>query len=428
MVLPVLNGSLPDQTLEPGSPAQSIDLSGLFGTEEIDDQVVRFTSQASNGSLTMDFALFTNRTPVTRANFLQYVADGDYNHSFIHRSVPGFVIQGGGYLNTNPGGPLALGSVPADPPITNEFGVSNTYGTISMAKSGGDPDSATSQWFVSLGDNSANLDNQNGGFTVFGRVTKDTMSSAAAFGNSAQFPIRNAGGAFSSLPLIASFDNSNPIEHTDLILFPTVALAPLPAGQAGESTALTYSFSNSNSSAVSASLSPTNHLELSHPAGATGTSVITVTATDSVGNEVADRFTVRILQSYSHWKDQHFSTADAANPAVSGADADPNHDGLSNLRLYVHGLSISGYHTDPVKFTISDGFPVFEFPYFNHLRNVTTVIQRSTDLGQTDPWTAVPYTVVSAPASDPVSIKTIRANSPYTGKRFFYRLVFTLTP
>jgi peptidyl-prolyl cis-trans isomerase A (cyclophilin A) len=39
-----------------------------------------------------------------------------------------------------------------------------------MAKLGGDPHSATSQFFINLDDNSANLDVQNGGFTVFARV------------------------------------------------------------------------------------------------------------------------------------------------------------------------------------------------------------------------------------------------------------------
>jgi hypothetical protein len=45
-----------------------------------------------------------------------------------------------------------------------------------MAKLGGDPDSATSEFFFNLADNSANLDAQNGGFTVFSQVTGSGMN------------------------------------------------------------------------------------------------------------------------------------------------------------------------------------------------------------------------------------------------------------
>ena len=120
--------------------------------------------------------LFDVLTPVTVTNFLNYVDDGDYVNSFVHRSAPGFVIQGGGFtfdptLNDGSfsyeGSETYLGGlqeVPEDPPIVNEYIKSNTQGTIAMAKLGGDPDSANSQWFVNLVDNSSILDNQNGGF------------------------------------------------------------------------------------------------------------------------------------------------------------------------------------------------------------------------------------------------------------------------
>src|SRR5438876_6253025 len=72
----------------------------------------------------------------------------------------------------------AFDYVPNFGSISNEFNIgtrmSNIYGTIAMAKAGGDPNSASSQWFFNLGDNSANLDNQNGGFTVFGRLVRGT--------------------------------------------------------------------------------------------------------------------------------------------------------------------------------------------------------------------------------------------------------------
>ncbi len=117
--------------------------------------------------------------PGTTANFLRYLQGGLYRDMFFHRWVPGFVIQGGGFFVTNRQTTnAAFAAIPTFSAITNEFGVgqrvSNTYGTIAMAKTALGPDTATSQWFFNLADNSANLDNQNGGFTVFGRVVQGT--------------------------------------------------------------------------------------------------------------------------------------------------------------------------------------------------------------------------------------------------------------
>jgi cyclophilin family peptidyl-prolyl cis-trans isomerase len=116
--------------------------------------------------------------PVTTQNFLRYVQNGLYKDMFLHRWVPGFVIQGGGFLVANRGATNALfASIPSVfGRITNEFNVgrhaSNVLGTIAMAKTPDSPDSATSQWFFNLSDNAPKLDTQNGGFTVFGHVVR----------------------------------------------------------------------------------------------------------------------------------------------------------------------------------------------------------------------------------------------------------------
>lgn len=123
----------------------------------------------------VDIDLLDAEAPLTVANFLGYVRSGAYANSFIHRSVPGFVIQGGGYTWSDANGAI---KVPAGPAVKNEFSStrSNVRGTIAMAKVGGNPDSATTEWFFNLADNASNLDNQNGGFTVFGRVTAPGMA------------------------------------------------------------------------------------------------------------------------------------------------------------------------------------------------------------------------------------------------------------
>jgi len=117
--------------------------------------------QTNFGDITVE--LFADNAPVTVANFLDYVNTGFYDGLIFHRVIEDFMIQGGGF------DPELVKHEPGDP-IVNEFGRSNIRGTIAMAKLGGDPNSATSQFFINLVDNSENLDNQNGGFTVFGEV------------------------------------------------------------------------------------------------------------------------------------------------------------------------------------------------------------------------------------------------------------------
>lgn len=128
--------------------------------------IVEFTT--SHGNFKVN--LHDETTPITVTNFLKYITDGDYNNTVVHRVEPNFVMQAGGFEFT---GNLPLDAISTDSAIKNEPVYSNVRGTIAMAKVSGNENSATSQWFVNLSDNSggnAKLDLQNGGFTVFGEV------------------------------------------------------------------------------------------------------------------------------------------------------------------------------------------------------------------------------------------------------------------
>jgi cyclophilin family peptidyl-prolyl cis-trans isomerase len=123
----------------------------------------------------MVFELYDAEKPITVQNFLRYVREGRYTNMFSHRLIPGFVLQAGGFAVTNKvGAEPDFFDIPDFGTITNEFGVgprySNIKGTLAMAKLPTGPNTASSEWFINLADNASNLDNQNGGFTVFGKV------------------------------------------------------------------------------------------------------------------------------------------------------------------------------------------------------------------------------------------------------------------
>jgi len=127
----------------------------------------------------IDVELYDDDKPVTVRNFLRYVQSGRYDNMFFHRCptnqstrLTDFVVQGGGFFVMTNG---IIDRVPDFGNIPNEFGVgrrfSNTYGTIAMAKVAGDTNSANSQFFFNLTNNSfLDATNANGYFTVFGRI------------------------------------------------------------------------------------------------------------------------------------------------------------------------------------------------------------------------------------------------------------------
>jgi len=125
----------------------------------------------------MTIEMFPDKAPVTVKNFLAYVDEGFYDGVIFHRVIPGFVIQGGGFSKD-------MKQKATKPPIKNEAknGLLNNRGTLSMARTS-DVDSATSQFFINLKDNSV-LDHgtRDYGYAVFAKVTDgmDVLDKIAA--------------------------------------------------------------------------------------------------------------------------------------------------------------------------------------------------------------------------------------------------------
>jgi len=282
---------LADVTAAPGAAPATISLAGHFDDSHVTGTVVRFDVNAPAPNDKVYVELFDqpgeNRlrtTPATAANFLSYVDGGHYKNTFIHRSVPGFVVQGGGFYAT--GTPELLGNVTQFAAVVNEpkpagtTAPNNIRGTIAMAKVGDNPNSATNQWFFNLADNSANLDNQNGGFTVFGRVlgsgmtAVDAMAAVPRFGYNSPFdtiPLRNVPGADPSTN--PSFTNAavsaDTLTADSFVRFPQIV-------RVGE---LVYTVSTTSPSLVTPAIQPDGSLKLTYAPGVIGTGSVTVRAT-----------------------------------------------------------------------------------------------------------------------------------------------------
>ncbi|MBA2241679.1 MAG: peptidylprolyl isomerase, partial [Chthoniobacterales bacterium] len=248
----------------------------------------------------MNFTLDGETAPRTVANFLNYVNTGRYfkidptnsqvASLFFHRAAPNFVIQSGGFIGTldpdNDEGAIKPTPVATFSPIPNEPAISNTRGTIAMAKLANNQNSATSQWFINLKDNARNvvsgtdigLDVQNGGFTVFGRVAGNGMTTVAAIGG---VPIYNFGTSFDQLPL-RDWNTGTPVKVRNLVSIPQIVpISPLQFSAAGNNTAV-----------ATVVVSGTNLLVT---ALQVGSAQIGVSTTDLDGATASDSFTVNVI-------------------------------------------------------------------------------------------------------------------------------------
>ena len=308
---------IPDTTTQRGAGAITIDVAGRY-TDPAFNNIVRFVTNLGN----VDIELNPGVAPNTVANFLNYVNSGRYDSTIFHRltavSNSGIgVLQGGGF--TRPTADLTAVGTPSagipsqvvtDAPIVRENPTGNVQWTIAMARLGpaqGQPEtdatrnSATSQFFFNMVNNSTALDlNGNvAGYAVFGTVTtasravlqqlytqgatnvlNNQWDISGAFGNS---PIR---GAFSTTPLISTFNGNFPIRTTDY----------LSINRAQANGVATYLASSSNTNIATASI-VNGRLVVTPVAGAVGQANITVRATGIDGSIVEDTFQLEITSA-----------------------------------------------------------------------------------------------------------------------------------
>lgn len=313
---PVVTQAIPAKTIQSGTLSATVDLREHFGLEGVSGTIVQFDTVMGKYNI----ELFDD-TPLTRANFLTYVEANQYNNTIIHRAPENFVIQGGGFTSTVP-----IGEVQRRGPVRNEFRRSNVRGTLAMAKVGpaaGQPptdatiNSATSQWFVNLRDNSENLDNQNGGFTVFARVLGNGMNTTV--NAIAAVPRYTVDNIYTDFPLRNMQPNQQTLLVSNLVTIHTVRVIPMyPSG--GNPSVLTFSVESSNPSVAIATVSGST---LTLVPGVTGTSTITVRMVDTHDTAAQTSFEVTVaaappsLVISAHPQSQHIQPGGSTTLSVT---------------------------------------------------------------------------------------------------------------
>lgn len=259
--------------------SSEVQLSGRFALADVVGTVVKVDTNARPAAGRFCVELFdtaaaapVRATPATTFNFLSYVDNGSFDGSIVHRSVPQFVIQGGGFK-----APAAAAGQPTAIPtrgtLADEVGNPNQRGTIAMAKVAvGDgpttPNSATNQWFVNVRDNSG-LDAE---FTAFGRVlgngmaVVDTLAAVPRYNGSSNF----GKAALTELPLWEV--------PGDGVIRPDNFVTITDIGRASADEPLIFSAATANPGLLNVQLA-SNRLVMTRAGAAAGTTTVTVRTT-----------------------------------------------------------------------------------------------------------------------------------------------------
>lgn len=294
--------------------------------------------------------LYDDLAPFSVANFLSYVntlnVRGDYDGTFLHRMADfgadsgagNDIIQGGGFetgaIHTH---------IPTAAPIVNEYrgDLPNARGTIAMARTEA-VDSATSEWFFNVTDNTTTLGPANtggGSYAVFAHVLSglDVLDKIALLGTA------NLGGAISTAP-VQNVPAGKTATVANLITLTDVKVIPGPkadtTGITFETVSITDAATHQPTDLLTATVAGSD-LNLAYAAGKLGVATVKVRATQN-GMSVEDEFDVTVKPNLS----ASITNDGLANLIMPGA-ASP-----VSVRISNNGLAAAATNVD-VKFFLS---------------------------------------------------------------------------
>lgn len=298
---PVVVNTIPSLTVGTATKF-TIPLEGKFNDPDTQKAVKLRTTRGD-----VDLVMYQSLAPEAVNNFMGYVNSGAYNGVIFHRSVPNFIVQGGAYVPIE--APNYFSSLIKRPSPRNEPGISNVRGTVAAAKVGGNPDSATHDFFFNVEDNSlkANieLDNQNGGFTVFARVAGGGMGIVDGIEG---LPIgvykdyNTSGGTDATLDRRVILDGSKvAFEEVPMNVEGTTAPATMDVSKtvqilrASEIPVMGYEVENTNAAVIRTSVLSGNLVLEGLTAG---TCTVKVRARDLDGYAAEQSFTVNVVKGH----------------------------------------------------------------------------------------------------------------------------------
>lgn len=406
LAAPVISTAIPSQDLVQGQGVRTLSLTSYI-TDPDAPSAARMVTDLG----TMDFAFYQQNAPQTVANFMGYADRGDFTNTIFHRTVSGFIVQGGAFHAD-----ATASAVTTKPPVVNEPDISNIRGTVAMAKVGGNPDSATNQFFVNLADNATNLNNQNEGFTVFARVAGNGMTVADAI---AALPTRNyaaVNGALGTTPVKTSAAPTT-YDIASLVRISSVTSVP----------PLSFTAASANPAIATVNL---NGSSLTITPIAVGDTTVNITATDLDSQTAVASFPVSVFtkDNYQTWA----ARQNFPSPADAAASADPDGDGRLNFVEFALGSQpLVTVQADPVP-GLENGSPTLNFSLRLNTTGVAVTLQKATDLNGpwADQWTSSegltgPWISGTSFGPDTVSVTAKDPNPPAAGGREFLRLKIT---